>query len=137
MRTFMAVVIAILCAGSAQAQQVVTTGQDSTETVAVSGTVVYRMAEASSRVKNPLMMKMGHVGVTTSIRYDQSGAKTREADVGRSFWDIFRQVEDQPEKFEIIQIVRDGGVVSFLYIEKEHVAPPSWVRNRPAERPYR
>ncbi len=128
-------VVAMCIAGLAQAQQAVI-GQDSTETIAVDATVMYRMAEASARVKNPMMMKMGHIGVATSVQYAADGKKVREGDVGRSFWDIFRQIEDQPEKFEIIQIVRNNGVLAFLYIEKEYVAPPSWVRNRPAEKPY-
>ncbi len=91
--------------------------------------VIYEMPNTQARLKNPM-------GIRTQVFSEdlKRGAGSKYA--GQTLWELFRSVQPEPEKFEVLQVVRiispkpndvDSAEVAFwfTYVQKKDVAPPA------------
>jgi len=86
-------------------------------------TVIYTLPKASERVKNPLEIRMASIQGSFAHRYSNYFGQ-------RTLRELFGESVKNPEKYEIIQVVRvftgespQGAAIWFAYIEKESLLP--------------
>ena|SRR3989344_2701773 len=98
-----------------------------TITAPSSAMIIYTMLYASERVKEPLSIQFAS---TNLMRFSRSGDGTGAYMMGSSIHALFRRVEPQSERFEVLQVVRvfdpadpSRAAFWFAYIPKQLVLP--------------
>ena len=105
-------------------------GGDGTTVAAAGATVIYGTPRVSERVKDPLGIKFASISVRPVSEDLGNGSFRLSKDVGITLFAMFARVEKNPERYEVLQVVRifDGqypyiAAFWFSYVPKESVIP--------------
>jgi hypothetical protein len=94
--------------------------------------IVFTMPQAAERIWNPMAIRIG--STTTHFFKKTLSDDPTLSSKGVTLWDLFKYIEDEPQKFEVIQVERvivnpasgndaTKATLWFTYIEKQFVLP--------------